>query len=73
MTLVVAAAGRAAAEAPGPERLREAYRSLVASGVGRKEALRSLAKRWSIPRREVYEALLPGGSAREDEEDSGGS
>ncbi len=55
--------------APGPRDLRRAYGDLVESGVDRKEALKRLALRWSLPKKEVYRAVLGGGGGSGEPED----
>ena len=47
----------AAGTAPSPSDLAAAVRSLTRAGVERKEAMRRVARRHGVPRREVYRAL----------------
>ncbi len=71
MTLVIAPGASEAGESPGLPDLREAYRALIESGLGRKEALKRLAVRWKKPKREIYSSLLSGDVSGEEDEPSG--
>ncbi len=71
MTLVIAPGTPETGDSPGLPDLREAYRALVESGLGRKEALKRLAVRWKMPKREIYSSLLSGDASGEEDEPSG--
>jgi len=68
-TLVVEGASEpAAAGGRSGEEIVEAYRALVASGLDRREAMRRLARRTGMSRREIYDAVVEAGGGSDDGE-----
>ena len=61
-TLVVAGgSGPAASSGGDPVYIKGAYRSLLAEGVERREAMKQLSRSTGVPRREIYELVAAGG------------